>query len=127
MDPKRSEAVSEGVNALCLFLCGPTYEGLKADAPALLAQWAAEYAPVLRDVDVPPALRGAFRAALERLVAIAGAGFDPDAADRVRELRAPIREVLTALRLPLPAPASPGAKVCELHGKSCPVIAPRGR
>jgi hypothetical protein len=118
-----AQAVSEAVNGLCLFLCGPSFRGLQAEAPSLLRQWDAEYAPVLRMLNLPGAGSVALRAALGRISAIARAGFDPAADDQLRPLRAAVREALTALGIPLPVLTSAGAAVCELHGPDCPVLA----
>ena len=120
-----AQAVSEAVNGLGLFLCGPTFQGLEADAPALLRQWDAEYAPVLRGLALPRG-RGssaALGAALARISSIASAGFDPRSAEQLAPLRAAVRDALTAMGIPLPARAAAGAAVCELHGPECPVLA----
>jgi hypothetical protein len=134
MDPKRdraakqAQAVSEAVNGLCLFLCGPTFEGLKADAPSLLRQWEDEYAPVLRALDLSAA-RGdsaALRAALGRISSVSAAGFDPESAAHLRGLRGAVRDALAALGIPLPKLTAEGARVCELHGPACPAAAKAG-
>jgi hypothetical protein len=134
MDRKRdqattAQAVSEAVNGLCLFLCGPSFDGLKADAPALLRQWDAEYAPVLRMLALPRG-RGsavALGATLSRISAIAKAGFDPGAAEQVKPLRVAVRDALTAMGIPVPVLTPASAAVCELHGAECPVLASRPR
>lgn len=122
-----AQAVSEAVNGLCLFLCGPSFRSLGTDAPALLAQWDAEYAPVLRMITVPASRGGTPRlgGALDRLSAIARAGFDPGAAAQVKPLRDAVRDALAAVGIPLPALTSAGATVCELHGDDCPLRAGR--
>jgi hypothetical protein len=134
MDRKRdqattAQAVSEAVNGLCLFLCGPSYAALKGDAPALLRQWDAEYAPVLRMIALP---RGqgssvALGAALSRISVIAKAGFDPGSDEQLRPLRVAVRDALAAMGIPLPVLTSAGAAVCELHGAECPALAAGAR
>jgi hypothetical protein len=124
-----AQAVSEAVNGLCLFLCGPSFESLEADAPALLRQWDAEYAPILRMLALPRG-RGssvALGAALARISAIAKAGFDPAKQGQLGPLRAAVRDALTAMAIPLPVLTPEGAAVCELHGPECPVLASRAR
>lgn len=119
-----AQAVAEAVNGLCLFLCGPSFRGLGADAPALLAQWDAEYAPILRALALPAPRRGPLRDALGRISAVAAAGFDPGAPGQLAPLRAAVRDALGALGIPLPAGTAAGVDVCELHGAGCPVRAP---
>jgi hypothetical protein len=134
MDRKRdqgttAQAVSEAVSGLCLFLCGPSFRSLKADAPALLRQWNGEYAPVLRMLALPKG-RGssaALAAALGQLSAIATAGFDPAQPEQVAPLRAAVRSALTAMGIPLPVLTAAGAAACELHGPDCPLLAPPRR
>lgn len=123
-----AQAVAEAVNGLCLFLCGPSFQSLKADAPALLRQWDAEYAPVLRGIEPPTGRSSAetLRGALGRISAIARAGFDPDAPAQLRPLRAAVRDALAAMGIPLPVLTSAGAAVCELHGAECPLLTRRG-
>lgn len=126
---RSAQAVSEAVNGLCLFLCGPAFRNLGADAPDLLRQWDSEYAPVLRALQLPAARASAaaLGAALRRVSAVASAGFDPASPEQLKPLRAAIRDALTALGIPLPVLTSEGAAVCELHGPSCPLAARGGR
>jgi hypothetical protein len=80
-----AQTVSEGLNCLAVFLCGPALRELRAEVPALLRQWNGEYAPLFRKLDLRAA-RGdtaAFRAALERISALTATGFDPDDSERL--------------------------------------------
>ncbi len=117
--------VSEGFNCLGVFLCGPALREVRSEVPTLVRQWNDEYAPLFRTLDLAAA-RGdtpAFRAALGRIGALTSGGFDPEDAARLAELRAAIRALMTALHVPLPVLSPADAKVCELHGAACPVLA----
>jgi hypothetical protein len=115
--------VSEGINLLALFLCGPALDRCRADAPELLRQFAAEYAPAFRGVAPRGPQRDGFLAALDRLSALGRTGVDLDAPRDVAALRRAIRDLLGALGMGLPTVPAAEAAVCELHGASCPVKA----
>jgi hypothetical protein len=120
-----AKIVSEGFNCLAVFLCGPALRELRAEVPALLRQWNDEYAPLFHKLDLRAA-RGdtaAFRAALERISALTGTGFDPDDAEKLTALRSALRELMGALNVALPVLSPADAAVCELHGAACPVLA----
>ena len=120
-----AQIVSEGLNCLGVFLCGPALRSLRAEVPALVRQWNDDCAPLFAKLDLAAA-RGdtaAFRSALGRISALTSGGFDPDDAARLGELRGAIRALMTALRVPLPVLSPADAKVCELHGAACPVLA----
>jgi hypothetical protein len=130
MDPaekatKFAQAVSEGLNCLGVFLCGPALRKYGAPGPDLLRRWEVEYAPVFQNIELPA--RGGdsarFRAALAKISSLVASGVDLDATDQLASLRAAIRDLLTAMRFPVPVVPSPDAAVCELHGTSCPALA----
>lgn len=61
--------MSEGLNCLGVFMCGPALSKYRVEAPDLLRRWEAKYAPVFRQVG-PPAAPGdaaMFSAALAKL------------------------------------------------------------
>jgi hypothetical protein len=120
-----AKIVSEGFNCLAVFLCGPALRELRAEVPVLLRQWNDEYAPLFRKLDLRAAQgdTAAFRAALERISALTGSGFDPDDAAKLAALRAALRELMGALNVTLPVLSPDDAAVCELHGPACPVLA----
>jgi hypothetical protein len=115
--------VSEGINLLALFLCNPALERCRADAPELLRQFAAEYAPAFRGIAPRGAQRDGFLVALDRLSSFGSSGVDLDAPRDVAALRRTIRELLGALGMGLPTVPAAEAAVCELHGAACPVKA----
>lgn len=119
-----AQTVSEGLGCLALFLCAPALGKLRAEAPALLQQWELEYAPAFRKVDLAATGgdRATFLSALAKISTMAGAGVDLDSPEQLAALRSAIREVMTALGLPLPVVTPDDAAVCELHGAACPVL-----
>ena len=119
---RTARRVAEGLNCLCVLMCGPAFRRVQAKAPALLGRWATEYAPVFRALDAPQGDPAALRAAVAKLSALAAAGFDADAPDQVAALRGAIRAALTALGVAMPVLSPEDAAVCELHGASCPVL-----
>jgi hypothetical protein len=83
-----------------------------------------EYAPVFRQIDLP-AISGdpaAFSASVAKLSSVVAAGMDLDAPDQVAALREAIRDMLAAMRFPIPTFPAAEAAVCELHGAACPVL-----
>ncbi len=129
MDPaekatKLAQAVSEGLNCLGVILCRPALRKLRDQAPELLRRWKSDYAPVFRQVG-PPAARGdtsAFSAALAEISSLIAAGVDLDAPNELASLRGAIRDLLVAMRFPIPTLSPADAAVCELHGTACPVV-----
>jgi hypothetical protein len=130
MDPAEkastfAQAVSEGLNCLGVFLCGPALRKYRAQAPDLLRRWEAEYAPVLEKIDLPASgLDGAaFRASVAKVSLLVAAGVDPNSADQLTSLRAAFREMLAAMRVPVPVVPPAETAICELHGAACPFVA----
>ena len=50
------------------------------------------------------------------------AGVDLDAPNQLATLRAATRDLLVAMRFPIPTVPTADAAVCELHGAACPVL-----
>jgi hypothetical protein len=119
---KDARRVAEGLNTLCVLMCGPAFRKVQARAPALLRRWEAEYAPVFRSLDAPQGDTATLRSAVDKISALAAGAFDPSAPDEVTALRGAIREALTALGVALPVLSPEAAAVCELHGEDCPVL-----
>jgi hypothetical protein len=123
-----AQAVSEGLNCLGVFMCGPALRKFRGQAPDLLRRWESEYAPVFRQVGAAGA-RGAtaaFSAALGRISSLIAAGIDLDVPDQLAALRAAIKDMLVAMRFPAPTVPASEAVICELHGAACPVLRSEG-
>lgn len=120
-----AQAISEGMNCLGIFLCGPALAKSRAEAPALLKEWVTAYEPAFRKVSVAwdnrHIDRQAYVSAVAKVSLLASAGIDLDAPDQLARLRAAIREMFEAIRIPLPTLPSNETAVCELHGAACPV------
>jgi hypothetical protein len=129
MDPAEkatrfAQAVSEGLNCLGVFMCGPALRKCREEAPNLLRRWESEYAPVFRQIQLP-ATNGdaaAFSASVAKISSLVAAGMDLDAPDQLAALRAAIRDMLAAMRFPIPTVSAAEAAVCELHGAACPIL-----
>lgn len=125
MDPTGAQdaarQLTEGINTLAVFLCGPALERCGGDAGDLLRLFADEYASTLRRAAPRGPQHDPFLVALDRLTAAARSGVDLKAPRDVAALRRSIREVLAGLGMALPAVPAAEAAVCELHGASCPV------
>jgi len=121
---KFAMAMSEGLNLLGIFLCGPALRKLREQAPELLRQWETEYAPVFRQIDMPAANGdpAAISASVAKISSMVAAGVDLDAPGQLARLRGAIRDLFGAMRFPIPALPAAEATVCELHGPSCPVL-----
>lgn len=129
MDPaekatKFAQAVSEGLNCLGVLLCGPALRKLRDQVPELLRRWETEYAPVFRQIDLPAANGdpAAFSACIAKISSLIAAGVELDAPDQLGALRAAIRDLLAAMRFPIPPVPPAEASVCEFHGAACPVL-----
>jgi hypothetical protein len=129
MDPaerqaRLSRAVSETLNGLSVFLCGPGFRKHGSDASRTFRQdFETLFALTLREASASLRLaqQRSVRAAVDRIRAVAMAGDALDSPEILSELRAPIRDVISAF-LPMPALAPSEAAICELHGSACPFL-----
>ncbi len=121
-----AQSVTEGGNYLGAFLCAGTVASLRAkgsvaELNALLVEGVQKYAPAFRAMRKLVQGAAAVEPALARLEALAGAGVDFDRAAAVADLRAAVRDLLSALGFELPRHLGEGV-VCELHGATCPAL-----
>jgi hypothetical protein len=119
-----AQTISEGLNCLGVFLCGPALAKFRTEAPALLQRWESDYAPRFRQLSqtAPGGDLGVFGTALARISTLVGGSIDLDSPEQLASLRGAMRELITALGFPLPSLSAADAAVCELHGAACPVL-----
>jgi len=128
MDPRDrqrefSRVISEGLNCMGVFLCGPAFEKLGPHLPDLLRQWETECGPKLDRIgNYSSGQLPALRPAVARVSAIVSAGVDFKSWENASELREAIRGVMVALGFTIPVVPPTEASICELHGSECPVL-----
>lgn len=121
---RMAHAMSEGLNCLGVFLCGPALRTMRSEASGLLERWNADYAPTFREAaaGVRRANRAKLLSALGRISSSAAKGVDLDAPEQLTALRLAIREAIEAFEFPLPKLTPAESAICELHGSSCPLL-----
>src|SRR5512133_3783970 len=113
MDPSEkqvriSRALSEGMNCLGIFVCGPGFAEYRAEAESALARWEADYAPGFREIASHADLwirggdAGAFRSAVARISELATAGVNLDAPDQLAAVRGAVWQLLGSMGPAIP-------------------------